>query len=167
MNQQEQESAFEALIDGLIRLENELGYQGGTWDDAMKLIHVAAETLLEQRTADGLQTAIVKLQEQLIAKAIAERDHWRSNHDAQVTRARILRDRPDMPLERVRAYDDMRELQQHLVQLTDSNAALQDMLAEARIDLELLRDRLGVSPEPHQTLFERMLDAARTVGVRS
>lgn len=30
--------------------------------------------------------------------------HWRANHDAQIERARVLQERPDMPLERVNAY---------------------------------------------------------------
>ncbi|KVH64436.1 hypothetical protein WS89_03905 [Burkholderia sp. MSMB1072] len=39
-----------------------------------------------------------------------ERDHWKANHDAQVQRARVLVDRPDMPLERVQAYQQIGEL---------------------------------------------------------
>lgn len=30
--------------------------------------------------------------------------HWKTNHDAQIERARVLQERPDMPLERVNAY---------------------------------------------------------------
>lgn len=33
-----------------------------------------------------------------------ERDHWKANHENQVKRARILMERPDMPIERVNAY---------------------------------------------------------------
>lgn len=39
-----------------------------------------------------------------LIKALAERDHWKANHDAQVERARVLVERTDMPLERVQAY---------------------------------------------------------------
>ena len=46
---------------------------------------------------------IKQLNIQLFA-VTADRDHWRSNHDAQVQRARVLHDRPDVPLERVQAY---------------------------------------------------------------
>jgi hypothetical protein len=38
-------------------------------------------------------------------KAEALALHWKANHDNQVKRARILMDRPDLPLERVRAYE--------------------------------------------------------------
>lgn len=36
--------------------------------------------------------------------AITERNHWQSNHDNQVSRARFLIERGDIPVERVRAY---------------------------------------------------------------
>lgn len=39
--------------------------------------------------------------------------------------------------------------------------ALRDMLDDARSDLEMLRNALGVPVEPHQNLLERMLDAAK------
>jgi hypothetical protein len=47
-----------------------------------------------------------RLQEltQRVAEPEKERDHWKANHDQQVERARVLVDRPDMPLERVKAY---------------------------------------------------------------
>lgn len=40
--------------------------------------------------------------------------HWKSNHAAEVRRARVLKERKDMPLERVQAYEnwqaDLKEL---------------------------------------------------------
>jgi len=48
----------------------------------------------------------------------------------------------------------------------DEMQALRDMLGDARGDLETLREALGVSVEPHQSLFERMLEAARGKAVR-
>ena len=33
-----------------------------------------------------------------------DRDHWRANHDRRVEAARVLIERPDLPLERVDAY---------------------------------------------------------------
>jgi hypothetical protein len=38
-------------------------------------------------------------------------------------------------------------------------ASLRDMLEEARAEIELVRESLGVPYEPHQTLFDRILDA--------
>lgn len=45
-------------------------------------------------------------------KAEADRDHWKANHDNQVERARFLIERGDIPVERVRAYQRMQELEQ-------------------------------------------------------
>lgn len=39
--------------------------------------------------------------------------------------------------------------------------ALRDMLDSARADLEMLREALGVPAEPHQSLIERMVEAAQ------
>lgn len=36
-----------------------------------------------------------------------------------------------------------------------------EMLETARVKLEMLREALGVSVEPHQTLFDRMIEAAK------
>lgn len=44
--------------------------------------------------------------------------------------------------------------------------ALRDMLDTARTDLELLREALGVPVEPHQSLSERMLEAAQAQDVQ-
>lgn len=40
-----------------------------------------------------------------------ERDCWKANHDARVSAARFLIERADIPLERVRAYEEMSGLQ--------------------------------------------------------
>jgi hypothetical protein len=56
-------------------------------------------------------------------KAEALANHWRANHDNQVKRARILMDRPDLPLERVRAYE-------LVVALTEEVAELKRKLSE-------------------------------------
>lgn len=42
--------------------------------------------------------------EHMLERVNKEAAHWKANHDAQVERARVLLDRPDMPLERVQAY---------------------------------------------------------------
>lgn len=39
-----------------------------------------------------------------------------------------------------------------------------DMLSDARLQLEILREALGVSYEPHQSLFERMVEASQAKG---
>lgn len=42
-----------------------------------------------------------------VIRIAKERDQWKANHDNQVKLGRVLRDRLDMPLERVRAYNHM------------------------------------------------------------
>lgn len=43
----------------------------------------------------------------------------------------------------------------------DEKQALREMLDDARYELEQVREALGVSYEPHQSLFERLLESAR------
>ncbi|NTX18036.1 hypothetical protein [Burkholderia cepacia] len=69
---------------------------------------------------DGYGNYVTKLKkaaeklEARVAELEKERDHWKANHDAQVQRARVLVDRPDVPLERVRAYQQIGELQRQV-----------------------------------------------------
>lgn len=49
-----------------------------------------------------------------IAKLTKERDHWKANHANMVKRSRVLIERTDMPLERVKAFEQIGELQQAL-----------------------------------------------------
>jgi len=42
---------------------------------------------------------------QQIRKLQAEVAHWKANHASEVQRGRILKERTDMPIERVRAYE--------------------------------------------------------------
>lgn len=64
----------------------------------------------------------------------AERNHWKANHDAQVQRARVLIDRPDIPLERVKAYEQIgvltSERDDYRVKYNDTYAALDDCARE-------------------------------------
>lgn len=51
-----------------------------------------------------------------------ERDHWKANHENQVKRARILMERPDMPIERVNAY-------KHYSEMAANEQALKEKIA--------------------------------------
>lgn len=55
--------------------------------------------------------AMLQAETERADKAEAERDHWKANHDNQVLRARLLIEREDLPLERVKAYQRMQELE--------------------------------------------------------
>lgn len=103
MQQTEKDAALETLLDGLCAHAEGLRAQGD--DETANAIDVTARMLLELHTGAALSDSIIELQEHLIKKAVKDRDHWKANHDNQVARARVLLDRPDMPLERVKAYD--------------------------------------------------------------
>jgi hypothetical protein len=45
-----------------------------------------------------------------ISKLKAESSYWKSMHDNQVKLNRLLRDRPDLPVERVTAYEYTKHL---------------------------------------------------------
>jgi cell division protein FtsB len=45
-----------------------------------------------------------------VEKLESELKHWKSNHAAEVQRARVLKERADMPLERVQAYEQIGQL---------------------------------------------------------
>lgn len=45
------------------------------------------------------------------AKARRERDEWKANHHQAVQRAALLRQRPDLPVDRIPAYEELTRLQ--------------------------------------------------------
>ena len=45
--------------------------------------------------------------------------------------------------------------------LPEMATMVREMLSDARSELDMLREALGVSYEPHQNLLERMLEAAQ------
>lgn len=51
--------------------------------------------------------------------------HWKSNHDNQVARAALLTQRPDLPVDRIPAYQEMQRLQNRVAELEDEKSAKQ------------------------------------------
>lgn len=47
----------------------------------------------------------------------ANADHWRANHANLVARCALLRERPDLPVDRIPAYDELVRLQDELLRL--------------------------------------------------
>jgi hypothetical protein len=78
--------------------------------EVARQINAACELLLTMHEADHIASEMIELQEQLLKRAVTDRDHWKANHDTAVRRARVLVERPDMPLERVTAYGQIGEL---------------------------------------------------------
>jgi hypothetical protein len=50
--------------------------------------------------------------------------HWKANHDSVVAKSRVLIDRKDMPLERVKAYQYITEMEQRIIRLKESITTL-------------------------------------------
>lgn len=68
----------------------------------------------------------------------AEAAHWKNNHEAEVRRARALKERTDMPLERVEAYEkwgeDMRDAARYRWLRDHAEAADWEMFGYQDID---------------------------------
>ena len=71
---------------------------------------------LHKRMNDSIHQVRIDMRKHIKA---AEDDaaHWKANHDNQVQRAMILTQRPDMPIERVAAYNRMLTLEATVAQL--------------------------------------------------
>lgn len=71
-----------------------------------------------------------------------DRDRWKANHDHQVEVNRLLRDRPDLPIERLRSYEDIMRKIRHIK--TDAG----DMRFSAVKLTESLQNLLGFFDNP-------------------
>lgn len=89
-------------------------------EDILARVHayVSLDRQVHSRAGEGAPISArgeaYNLMREAIEAICKERDHWKANHDAQVQRARVLVDRPDVPLERVRAYQQIGELQRQV-----------------------------------------------------
>lgn len=50
--------------------------------------------------------------------------HWKANHDSVVAKSRVIIDRKDIPLERVKAYQYITEMEQRIIRLKESIVTL-------------------------------------------
>jgi hypothetical protein len=88
-----------------------------------------------------------------------ERNHWQANHDNQVSRARFLIERGDIPVERVLAYEDMGRLQEDAKRLDFYEANLNsDVSREGIYSVWMGR---GWGDEFTGSTFREAIDAAR------
>lgn len=83
---------------------------------------------------------ISDLSSALLGKKNAEVEaaHWKANHECEVSRARVLKERPDMPLERVNAYNRMVELEKENEALKQRIASLEDV-NQTRMMLQMIQ----------------------------
>lgn len=106
--------------------------------DAFALLKARAAVMREsnpigagklERDARG-ERALLELAIRTLA---AERDHWKANHDAQVERARLLHERPDLPIERVKAYEQVGRMRSALEAIASLKAAALAMIEDQSI----------------------------------
>lgn len=99
----------------------------------------------------------------LIADLQNQVKHWMSNHATEVERARLLKERPDLPIERIRAYENYQKL-------CDENQKLQRELDDLK---EKLKDpyivsqnmKLGIIANPHAGLEKRCMQLEAELGI--
>lgn len=91
---------------------------------------------VDPHTMNNLLCEIKEL-EQREQNALKEAEHWKANHECEVSRARVLKERPDMPLERVKAYDRMVELEKENEALKQRIASLEDV-EQTRMILQMI-----------------------------
>lgn len=96
----------------------------------------------EQGNEGGYTRAL----EYLAIEMKLDRDHWKNNHDAQVGRARVLIERTDVPIERVRAYKQMEIL-------TAERDTFQVEANDWRMRFEMCNAALKVFTAPDQKPF--------------
>jgi len=86
--------------------------------DIPAVMHAAAEHIEKlERRLHGLEWDVT---------------HWRANHAAEVHRARVLKERPDMPLERVEAYKQIGELLARVAELEAERAQAEGYVTALR-----------------------------------
>jgi hypothetical protein len=81
--------------------------------------------------------------------------------EAEVDGLNLGLDADDEPYKVVPVYLAATQPAQAVPSDDDAFQAAIDMLHSARVELDLLREALNVPVEPHQSLFERVLDAAK------
>ena len=94
------------------------------------------ETVDPQTVLDLVSDLSLSLRDK--QKAESEAAHWKANHECEVSRARVLKERPDMPLERVNAYNRMVELEEENKALKQRIASLEDV-NQTRMMLQMIQ----------------------------
>jgi hypothetical protein len=102
-------------LDVLIRFK-ELGYEEAINKWNSRAISVDETDQSDIRHRHEIIADLVNANKR-IKELEREVQHWKSNHSCEVERARVLKERTDMPLERVQAYEQISEMQDQLRKL--------------------------------------------------
>lgn len=83
----------------------------------------ATQQLLNESMDLGKQSLdLAQLQKEQLEAALKDAAHWKSNHACEVSRAKLLKQRLDMPLERIEAYNQVGALHGRLETIRDAMA---------------------------------------------
>lgn len=148
--------AMEKLQRSEAELRDELGAAKGEYDRAVNKVDALVESLTvagvgecptpykspKQLLAESVaREAALRLELGLtieakehrmdeLAAALKELALWKSNHANMVERTKLLRDRPDMPVERIAAFDRMGAIQQRLTVVEQRAVELEGLVEE-------------------------------------
>ncbi len=93
-----------------------------------------------------------------LAAMTKDRDHWKNNHATEVRRARVLKERTDMPIERVAAYEQWGKDKAELAALkAQGNAELAGIRNIVRDDAHAITFQ---SLAQYRTALLKAIDAA-------
>ena len=87
------------------------------FEEARDCIEELEQQILDQKAVIQNYKDGTHVLEQRIAELETEVAHWKANHDTQVERARILMERPDLPIERVHAWEQWGRDKAHIAAL--------------------------------------------------
>lgn len=100
--------------------------EGITKQFLQEAAHISGMTQCVAAHNKFLERFAVAVANKAVEAPAKERDHWKANHENQVKRARILMERPDMPIERVNAYKHYSEMMANEQALKDKIAFLEE-----------------------------------------
>lgn len=89
---------------------------------AIQQLQATQQLLNESMDLSKQALDLVQVQKEQLEAAVKDADHWKSNHACEVSRAKLLKQRPDMPLERIAAYDQVGALHGRLDTIRDAMA---------------------------------------------
>ena len=89
---------------------------------AIHQLQATQQLLNESMDLSQQSLDLAQLQKEQLEAALKDAAHWKSNHACEVSRAKFLKQRPDMPLERIAAYDQVGALHGRLDTIRDAMA---------------------------------------------
>lgn len=141
------------VLEGERRREVFIQYHGDTTSEINEKSERIAKYLIAVNPAK-VQHLVAEIER--LAPFEKHAETWKVNHDNQVARARILTERPDMPVERVKAYNRMYELENENKRLQAEIANLKDpqavMMMLSMIQRDMQADRYQV-----QSMFNQII----------